>query len=177
MTLEEAYRHIKASYIHHSGERNAVFLPQAEKIAMECIQRMIDMEKAKQCNINHNMSFEAYYCYVQDLVTSANERLERAPNYGETNGYRIAELKSAIILEEQLLGYMTELKEAKRLLKAAVEDFAKLDRVNTKVRNCMIPDMDCADCPLSWDSVDDSVEPCHNWRYTNEVLALIGEEE
>lgn len=70
---------------------------------------------------------------------------------------------------------MSELKEAKRLLRLAVEDFAKLDRVNTKVRNCMMPDMDCADCPLSWDSVDDSVEPCHNWRYTNEALNLIGD--
>ena len=122
MTLEEAYRQIKASYTHHSGDKNAVFLPQAEKIAMECIQRMIDVEKAKQCNIDHDMSYEAYYCYVQDLVTSANERLERTLNYGETNECRLAELKSAIKLEEQLLGYMTELKEAKRLLRLAVDD-------------------------------------------------------
>jgi hypothetical protein len=73
-------------------------------------------------------------------------------------------------------GYDAQIAEYKRLLKLAVEDFAKLDRVNTKVRNCMIPDMDCADCPLSWDSVDDSVEPCHSWRYTNEALKLIGDE-
>ena len=39
MTLDEAYRHIKASYIHHLQERNAVFLPQAELIAMECIEK------------------------------------------------------------------------------------------------------------------------------------------
>lgn len=70
-------------------------------------------------------------------------------------------------------GYNAQIAEYKRLPKAAVEDFAKLDRVNTKVRNCMMPDMDCADCPLSWDSVDDSVEPCHNWRYANEALKLI----
>ena len=69
-----------------------------------------------------------------------------------------------------------ELKEAKRLLKAAVEDFAKLDRENTKNKNCMMSEMDCADCPLSWDSVDDRVEPCHSWRYTNEALKLIGGE-
>lgn len=68
---------------------------------------------------------------------------------------------------------MDELKEAKRLLKAAVEDFAKLDRENTKNKNCMMPEMDCADCPLSWDSVDDRVEPCHSWRYTTEALKLI----
>ena len=45
MTLDEAYRHIKASYIHHSQERNAVLLPQAELIAMECI------EKCKQADV------------------------------------------------------------------------------------------------------------------------------
>ena len=36
----------------------------------------------------------------------------------------------------QLASWLTELKEAKRLLRLAVEDFAKLDRVNTRVRNC-----------------------------------------
>lgn len=68
---------------------------------------------------------------------------------------------------------ISELKEAKRLLKVAVEDFAKLNRENAKNKNCMMPEMDCADCPLSWDSVDDRVEPCHSWRYTNEALKLI----
>jgi len=90
---------------------------------------------------------------------------------------RIEELESKHHNEcGQIAHYSDELSKAKELLKAAVEDFAKLDRVNTKVRNCMIPDMDCADCPLSWDSVDDSVEPCHNWRYTDEALALIGKD-
>ena len=79
-------------------------------------------------------------------------------------------------LNEILKRYEAENLRAKELLGFAVEDFAKLDRVNTKVRNCMMPDMDCADCPLSWDSVDDSVEPCHNWRYANEALKLIGGE-
>lgn len=71
---------------------------------------------------------------------------------------------------EQLISEKTEYK---RLLKLAVEDFAKLDRENAKNKNCMIPDMDCADCPLNWDSVDDRIEPCHSWRYTNEALKLI----
>lgn len=68
---------------------------------------------------------------------------------------------------------MSELKEAKRLLKLAINDFAKLDRENTRYKNCMMPEMDCADCPLSWDSVDDRVEPCHSWRYADEALKLI----
>lgn len=74
---------------------------------------------------------------------------------------------------EQLI---SEKAEYKRLLKAAVEDFEKLDRENTKNKNCMMPEMDCADCPLSWDSVDCRVEPCHSWRYANEALKLIGDE-
>ena len=72
---------------------------------------------------------------------------------------------------------MNELKEAKRLLKAAVDDFAKLDRENDKNKNCMMPEMDCADCPLSWDYVDDRVEPCHSWRYANEALKLLNDEK
>lgn len=77
----------------------------------------------------------------------------------------------------QLAEWLKELKETKRLLKAAIEDFAKLDRENTMNKNCMMPEMDCADCPLSWDSVDDRIEPCHSWRYTNEALKLIGDEQ
>ena len=73
----------------------------------------------------------------------------------------------------QLAEWLTELKEAKRLLKLAVEDFAKLDRENAKNKNCMMSEMDCADCPLSWDSIDDRVEPCHSWRYTKEAEKLI----
>ena len=42
MTIEEAYRHIKASYIHHSRERNAVFLPQAEEIALKLMESIIN---------------------------------------------------------------------------------------------------------------------------------------
>ena len=75
--------------------------------------------------------------------------------------------------DKMLRDTVAELVEAKRLLKAAFEDFAKFDRENAKNKNCMMPEMDCADCPLSWDSVDDRIEPCHSWRYTNEALKLI----
>lgn len=74
-------------------------------------------------------------------------------------------------------GYNAQIAEYKRLLKAAVEDFAKLDRENAKNKNCMMPEMDCADCPLSWDSVDDRVEPCHSWRYANEAKKLLNDEK
>lgn len=75
MTLDEAYRHIKASYIHHSQERNAVFLPQAELIAMECI------EKCKQADTQHvKRGRWSYYknngIYYQFKCTNCNVKIE-----------------------------------------------------------------------------------------------------
>lgn len=93
---------------------------------------------------------------------------------------KLKDMKEAVGLLQELNTendqLTSQLVEAKRLLKLAVEDFAKLDRENTKNKNCMMPEMDCADCPLSWDSVDCRVEPCHSWRYANEALKLIGDE-
>ena len=109
-------------------------------------------------------------------LTALLEELKELRN--SLGAVKLKDMKEAVELLQELNAendqLTSQLLEAKRLLKAAVDDFAKLDRVNTKLRNCMIPDMDCADCPLNWDSVDDSVEPCHNWRYTNEALKLIG---
>jgi hypothetical protein len=81
--------------------------------------------------------------------------------------------KEGIALNKQHIEWLSELKEARRLLRLAINDFAKLDRENTRNKKCMMPEMDCTDCPLSWDSVDDRVEPCHSWRYENEALKLI----
>lgn len=41
MTLEDAYNCIKDSYIHHKSERNAIYLPKAELIALTCIKKVI----------------------------------------------------------------------------------------------------------------------------------------
>lgn len=114
------------------------------------------------------------------------------PNYGEAADHRqlaewLTELKelrglvaASNVLAKDVLAVDTlckQILEYKRLLKLAVEDFAKLDRENAKNKNCMMPEMDCADCPLSWDSVDDRVEPCHSWRYANEAKKLINDEK
>lgn len=151
MTLDEAYRQIKASYIHHINERNAILLPQAESIAMDCIQKVIDAQNLEQCIVEHDISFDAFCIYCQNLLNSAKERLERTLSYGETSEYRISELKSAIRLQEQLLGYMTELKEAKLLLKSALEDFSEIKSYLSE--------------PYS--------HLCDKWRYENEALKLI----
>ena len=165
MTLEEAYRQIKASYIHHINERNAIFLPQAESIAMDCIQKVIDAQNLEQCIVEHDISFDAFCIYCQNLLNSAKERLERTLSYGETSEYRISELKSAIRLQEQLLGYMTELKEAKRLLKAAVEDMNS-NNICFDINACNVcTEKNCISCDT------------FHWRYTDEAENLLNDEK
>lgn len=105
------------------------------------------------------------------------ETIQRLDGENHKLTEKLEEIGTAYNEQVSLAGWYEEReKEYKRLLKAAVEDFSKLDRENAKNKNCMMPEMDCADCPLSWDSVDDRVEPCHSWRYINEALDLIGEE-
>ena len=65
----------------------------------------------------------------------------------------------------QLAEWLRELKEAKRLLKLAVEDFAKMDY---HIYDC---DGECVACPLSGER-----DHCLKWRYADEALKLIGED-
>lgn len=106
-------------------------------------------------------------------VAENNEQFASGKWIGSEGEANRQECEQCAADHRQLAEWLMELKEAKRLLKLAINDFAKLDRENTRNKNCMMPEMDCADCPLSWDSVDDRVEPCHSWRYENEALKLI----
>lgn len=67
----------------------------------------------------------------------------------------------------QLAKWLTELKEAKRLLKAAVEGFNLLG--NYLDDNCPI-NVNCIICPLHRDI------NCKCWKHKDEALALIGED-
>lgn len=58
-----------------------------------------------------------------------------------------------------------ELKEAKRLLRAAVKDFRKV------TKNCTKNFINCGSCPHTY-----TIHGCV-WHYTGKALALIGEEE
>lgn len=65
----------------------------------------------------------------------------------------------------QLAEWLTELKEAKRLLKAAVEDINAAEACDT----CeYYPVINGAECQK---------DDCYKWRYADEALALIGGEE
>lgn len=62
-------------------------------------------------------------------------------------------------------GALDDIAEYKRLLKLAVEDFAKMDY---HIYDC---DKLCDDCPLSGER-----DHCLKWRYYDKALALIGED-
>ena len=58
-----------------------------------------------------------------------------------------------------------QLAEARKLLKLAIDDFAKMDY---HIYDC---DKSCDVCPLSGER-----DHCFKWRYYDEAFALIGEE-
>ena len=66
----------------------------------------------------------------------------------------------------QLAEWLTELKEAKRLLKLAVEDFSNIDY---HIYEC---DMDCDSCPIHGER-----DTCVEWVHADEALKLIGGSE
>lgn len=69
----------------------------------------------------------------------------------------------------QLAEWLKELKEAKRLLKAAVEDLNSIHRVLEDNDILCEKYIACKGCPFNG-------ENCNKWRYANEALALIGED-
>lgn len=68
----------------------------------------------------------------------------------------------------QISEYDHELRQAKRLLKAAVEGFEFLGAWMDEQGDCTL---DCSDCPLHRPGYY-----CRGWNKQNEALALIGEE-
>lgn len=68
--------------------------------------------------------------------------------------------------DKMLRDTTAELCEAKRLLKAAVEDFARIDEVKLLPENTIRP-------MLEYTNIIDIIR--HKWRYADEALKLIGE--
>jgi hypothetical protein len=72
---------------------------------------------------------------------------------------------------EQLASWLRELKEAKRLLKAAVEDVETLAKAFAEDEPCGSFTL-CSECPLC---IKEGCS-CKEWRYKAEALKLIGGE-
>ena len=84
--------------------------------------------------------------------------------YGEDNGI-IEACRECAADHRQLAEWLTELKEAKRLLKWAVEGFRKLGASLNDDGEC---DGDCLYCPIN------NHGNCLKWEYEDEALKLIG---
>jgi hypothetical protein len=78
--------------------------------------------------------------------------------------------KEGIALNKQLIEWLTELKEAKRLLKAAVEDIYKAKQGC----NCNICDMPTE--PTERCQYENGEDCQFKWLYADEALKLIGDE-
>jgi len=85
---------------------------------------------------------------------------------GEEGEHMKQDIKCCVSENRQLAEWLTELKEAKRLLKAV----AKI------VKNLPCDDDNCGECVHNDNGYVCSEYECFEWRYTNEALALIGEE-
>ena len=81
----------------------------------------------------------------------------------ETGSDTEAQVKQGIGLNQQLIAWLTELKESRKLLKLAVEDFDI----------GMTTDDMCEVCKFAFGHCTD--KKC-TWRYADEALKLIGDE-
>ena len=86
---------------------------------------------------------------------------------GTTKGREATECRECAADHKQLAEWLTELKEARRLLKWAVEGFRKLGVSLNDDGEC---DGDCLYCPIN------NHGNCLKWEYESEALALIGED-
>lgn len=111
---------------------------------------------------------------LDEAIKHCLERAEENDNcadkcealYGEDNGI-IEACRECAEDHRQLAEWLTELKEAKRLLKWAVEGFRKLGASLNDDGEC---DGDCLYCPIN------NHGNCLKWEYEDEVLKLIGED-
>ena len=108
---------------------------------------------------------------LDEAIKHCLERAEENDNcadkceavYGEDNGI-IEACRECAEEHRQLAEWLTELKEAKRLLKAAVEDINVVEGCETCV------------CYPAFYSARCQTDDCYKWRYTGEALKLIGGE-
>lgn len=79
--------------------------------------------------------------------------------------------KHFVAEQRQLEKWLTELKEAKRLLKAAVEDFRISGTMLDDGHGHCTAEIGCDECVLGGGNLADDCQ----WRHEAEVLKLIGE--
>ena len=104
-------------------------------------------EVAKRFDLKTDAEIDAFFIGMEESAKDNQEALEKR--------------------DKMLRDTVAELCKAKRLLKAAVEDFARIDEVKLLPENTIRP-------MLEYTNIIDIIR--HKWRYADEALALIGEE-
>lgn len=100
-------------------------------------------------------------------MAALEKRLETAEAENTELKARVAELEDNHWNEcGQIAQYSDELRKAKELLKAAVEDFKVIGKVLDADCDILI---NCEECPLQSGHYN-----CRSWNHQDEALALIG---
>ena len=103
-------------------------------------------------------------------VTENNEQFASGKWIGSEGEANRQECEQCAADHRQLAEWLTELKEAKRLLKLALNDFETIESNLEYDEHCVIKthSIRCDECPLS----ADTIYRC-KWRYADEALKLI----
>lgn len=94
---------------------------------------------------------------------------------GTTKDKEATECRECAADHRQLAEWLTELKEAKRLLKLAVKDFKEINSDILTCKYCKWNSAETGECAYCHDNV-----PCEQicgWEYEGEALKLIGGSE
>lgn len=91
------------------------------------------------------------------------------------DGYTDVSMKRCAAEHRQLAEWLTELKEAKRLLKAAVEDFKEINSDILTCKYCRWYSEEIDEC--TYYPEDTPCEQICGWKHEVEALKLIGEDE
>ena len=105
-------------------------------------------EVAKRFNLKTNAEIDAFFIGLEESAKDNQESLEKR--------------------DKMLRDTVAELCKAKRLLKAAVEDFKVIGKVLDADCDILI---NCEECPLQSGHYN-----CRSWNHQDEALALIGKD-
>ena len=159
MTLDEAIAH----YL-EVAEQNET---QADKIGRQFIGSAMD-KRATDCR-----ECAAEQRQLAEWLTELKELRN------SLGAVKLKDMKEAVGLLQELNAendqLTSQLAEAKRLLKLAIEDFKAVNSNMLTCRYCKHYDAGIDDCGLSDD--DSACEDICGWRYTDEVKKLINDEK
>ena len=106
---------------------------------------------------------------IKDQIDMAKLNENRAERWKERGDNEAAKLNNKLAADHrQLAEWLTELKEAKRLLKLAVEGYNFIGHI-TKDYACPSA-ISCSACPM------DEGKQCRIWEHADEALALISKD-